>query len=367
MKKLETIKISALFALVILLFYTGVVAQNIRVKTTEKAFTLKDKDSADDQTIEPSAVETIDKEGKYLLVADDKTAELRVVAALDGKTIRELKLDSPKKPKWEAMTKDAEGFFYIIGSHAAKDGDDAEKLSNRSHLYRFRLKMNDDISKIEIDQSSIAEFDIKSSLKGLKLYADIPLEKNVKIEGLAEKNIKGKKYLIFGFREPPGLIKVYLAEIPAEIKANEITKLSLELYFRFDAETKPDKTPFKLSSIEYMPVWKGFLILTSTETTEKAANGKDKPVFHGNAIWFVSDKQIKFPQSAKNSKNTKPVAAEKVAEFELTMKAEGFCLITADEKNVRLAVVFDNDTEDMKKAEPNNFLLGMIQFIELTK
>lgn len=367
MRKNQTIKISIIFATVILFFNAIITAKDIKFKPRGKAFTLKDKNNADDQLIEPSAVETIDKDGKYLLVADDKTAELRVISASDGKLLREpLKLDSPKKPKWEAMTKDEEGFFYLIGSHAAKNDDDKEKLLDRSHLYRFRLIMNDDPSKIELDGSSLTEFDIKSSLKDLGIYTEQPSEKNVKIEGLALRASEGKKYLVFGFREPSALVEVYFADIPAEVKKGVIIKLLLKPYFHFDAKTTSDGTRFKLSSIEYVPDLKGFIVLTSTETTEKAANGKDKPVFHGNAVWFISDKKIKIPESAKFSQSVKQVKAKKVTEFEPTIKAEGFCLIpTIDKKNTQLVIVFDNDTEDMKKAEPNKFLVGMMQFVEL--
>jgi hypothetical protein len=372
MKKLQIICNLATFAFVLIFFNLNIMAQEIQVTATEKPFTFKLTDKTDDRITEPSAVETIDKDGKYLLAADDKSdaspLNLRIIQASDGRVIKPFQIpDAPEKPKWEAITKDEQGFFYLIGSHAAKNGDNAAKLLARSHLYRFRLIMNEDPSKIDVDKSSITEFDIKSSLKELKIYTDNPSEENVKIEGLAFKTIEGKKHLIFGLSEPSALVQIYSAAFPTVEKKGEIIKLSLKLYFQFDAKTTSDKTPFKLSSIEYVPNWKGFLILTSSETTEKAANGKDKPVFHGNAIWFVSDEKIKASRPAKFSESIKPVEAQKVPEFEVkTMKAEGFCLMpTTDKKITRLAIVFDNDTEDMKKAEPDKFLVGMMQFIEL--
>jgi hypothetical protein len=205
---------------------------------------------------------------------------LRIVSASDGALIKLFQIPgAPEKPKWEALTKDEEGFFYLIGSHAAKSKDDAAKLLARSRLYRFKLKMSEDPSKIEIDASSpIIEFDIKSSLKDLGIYTDNPSGKNVKIEGLAVKTIEGVKHLIFGMREPSVSVDVYSAALPSEIK-DRIIKISLKPYFQFDAKTTSDQTRFQLSSIEYVSNWKGFLILTSSETTEKAANGKDKPVF----------------------------------------------------------------------------------------
>lgn len=371
MKKLQIMNNLSAFAIVLIFFNLNITAQEIQITKTEKPFTFKLSDGKDDQTIEPSAVEIIDKDGKYFLVIDDKSEpesplNLRVVNAKGELVARFVVPDAPKKPKWEAITKDEDGFFYLIGSHAA---DDADKLAKRSRLYRFRLKMNDDPSKIDVDKDSMTEFDIKSSLKELKIYTDIPSEKTAKIEGLAIKSICGKKNLIFGLREPSDSVEIYSAELlpESEIKKGTIIKLSLKPYFRFDAKTTSNGTKFKLSSIEYVPNWNGFLILTSSETTVKATNGKDQPVFHGNTIWFVSDDRIKAAQPANFSESIKLVEVQKVPEFELSMKVEGFCLMPTADKNItRLAIVFDNDTEDLKKAAADKILFGMMQFVELS-
>jgi len=46
-------------------------------------------------------------------------------------------------------------------------------------------------------------------------------------------------------------------------------------------ETGKKETPYRLSSIEYVQEWKGFLVITSTED--------DKNMFHGNKLWFIPD------------------------------------------------------------------------------
>ena len=165
---------------------------------------------------------------------------------------------------------------------------------------------------------------------------------------------------MFGLREPSLFTEIYSAELPPEneIKKDSVIKLSLKPYFRFDAGTTSDKTRLKLSSIEYAPALKGFLLLTSSETTVIAANGEGKPVFHGNVLWFVGDEQIKTAQSS--------VKAERISEFEPTIKAEGFCLLPSnDQKITRLAIVYDNDTEDFNKAKADKIPLGMLQLVEL--
>lgn len=355
-----------LFTLFLGLFELNIMAQKIEFKPTGTPFTFKLLDGKDDQSVEPSAVETIDKDGKYLLVLDDKSEDespqnLRIINLKGELLARFVVPDAPDKPKWEAITKDGDGFFYLIGSHAAKDADTAKKLAKRSRIFRFKMTMNDDPSKIVVDAATKSEFDIKSSLKDLKIYTDAPSEKNVKIEGLAVQVIGCKKHLIFGLREPSALTEIYSAELPPEkdITKDSVIELTLKPYFRFDAGTTSNKTQLKLSSIEYAPDLKGFLLLTSSETTIIAANREGKPVFHGNVLWFVGDEQIKTTQTTN-------VKAEKISEFEPTIKAEGFCLLPSnDQKITRLAVVYDNDTEDFNKAKAGKIPLGMLQLVEL--
>lgn len=316
-----------------------------KVTETERAFTLKDGN--DD--LEPSAVEAIDE--RFFLVADDKGADLFVVETETGKVLNRLKLpDGFKKPKWEAMAFDGE-HFYIIGSHAVKLDDPVEKstskLAARSRLLRFKLKNTDGAaSEIKIDSDSIVEMNVSDSLKLAGLYDADPFRNKVKIEGLAVRNGAGEnKELIFALREPHDLMHIFRAELPEKPKSGE--RLALNPFFTFEAG-RIGMIPFRLSSIEHVPEWSGFFILTSTEDPETNE-------FFGNALWFVSDEQ------AKNSAPPKLIVPQVVMLFAVDMKAEGLCLLPgATDDALRLALVFDNDSEDTEKE-------GKMQVIEISR
>ena len=88
----------------------------------------------------------------------------------------------------------------------------------------------------------------------------------------------------------------------------------------------------QLTSLEYLPAWKGFLAVTATEDEQNA--------FHGNILWFVPDERI---SAASNS----TIKADKVWTFEVAMKAEGLCILPppagqqATPREVRLLVTFE--------------------------
>ena len=89
----------------------------------------------------------------------------------------------------------------------------------------------------------------------------------------------------------------------------------------------------QLTSLEYVPAWKGFLAVTATEDEQNA--------FHGNTLWFVPDARIAHGAGA-------PIQADKVWTFESAMKAEGLCimppLVGRDEPGtLRLLITYDND------------------------
>lgn len=340
--------------------------------TEGKLFNLKlDKENID-KIIEPSGVVAVDDEGKYLMVIDDKSDGDRVenlrIFTETGEFVTKLKIkQADKKPKWEALAKDDDGNFYVIGSHA---GDSEEKVKKRATLFRFRLLKDGETFKIDEGDKKTIKFDLTNSLKtlqidGKNIYDEKPgSEENqkAKIEGLAFRTIENKKYLVIGFREPDSLVRVYLAEIPNEL--NEPVNLNLKPYFQFDAGKTEDGTKFKLSSLEYVPQMKGFLVLTSSETTIRAQNGKPQPVFHGNGIWFISDENI---NSVSNGEGFKSVGAKNIKEFQKENKAEGLCLIpNLDQTKFKFAIVFDNDTADMIDANVQNPPLGMMEIVELT-
>jgi hypothetical protein len=335
-------------------------AQDLKILTTTEPLFLKNSDNSENQTIEPSAASPIGN-GKFLLVADDKDDgkgnSLKIIEVSTRKILKTLQKFQPSKknPKWEALAKDETGNYYLIGSH---NNADAEKLAARSLMFRFRLKneAEQDAEKIEIATDSVRELDVKESLTALQLYSPNPPDNTVKIEGLAVRKNGGQQQLIVGFRLPSCRVKVYFAVIPNDSSENKaIIKLSLKPLFQFNAGETADNTLFQLSSIEYVQDLKGFFVLTSTETADAAG----KPVFHGNALWFVSDKSIQPLRSAVFTDSDKLVPAKKILDFQPLLKAEGICLLSKDQKTFRLAIVFDNDAEDTKVG-------GKIQLIDLS-
>ena len=74
-----------------------------------------------------------------------------------------------------------------------------------------------------------------------------------------------------------------------------------------------------------MPALGGFLVITASED---AAN-----VFHGNTLWFVADGETS--------------QAQKIATFEVAMKAEGLAILGAEKDGrrtaVKLLITYDND------------------------
>ena len=313
--------------------------QEFRVKTTEKAFALRDEDG---EHLEPSAIEVVND--KYFLAADDKGAGLYLIDAVKGKVVRTLEIEGLgiKKPKWEAMTFDGE-FFYIIGSHAVKLDDTPEKLTpklaNRSHLLRFKLKEKG--GKFEIE--SFIKMNVAESFAAAGLYDTDPFKNKLKIEGLAwRRNANGAKELVFALREPSDVMHVYHAALPAVPQDGD--KLAVQPFFTFEAG-KIGTLAFRLSSIEYSEKWRGFFILTSTE--DAATNN-----FSGNALWFVADESLE---------TFKHIVARVLWLFAVDMKAEGLCILPgATQEKLRLALVFDNDFDDTAKP-------GKMEIIEVTR
>lgn len=351
------LKIYRIFLMLIVLMISieSIAGQELKV-LTQKTPLIFDGDKA----IEPSAVEKIGN-GKFLLVADDKDNKgksLKVVDATTGKVLQTLDKIQPaeKNPKWEAMAKDKQGNYYVIGSHYEES--DPEKLALRSLMFSFRLKNENeqDGTKIAIDTATIKPLNIKNSLTAIGLYSNIPANTTAKIEGLAVKTNECQTELIIGFREPSKLVQIYSATIPnSELNNNSLFELSIRPYFQFVAGKTSDNTPYKLSSIEYVQDLHGFLISTSTETADSAG----KPIFHGNALWFVSDKEIENSEPKLLSESFKTTKVQKVLEFEPTMKVEGLCLFSnEDKKKFQLTLVYDNDTKESS-------LAGKLQFIDL--
>lgn len=251
-----------------------------------------------------SAIERINDD--YFLIADDDSAELLVV---NGKT-GEMHKNRPKGKNfqfgydWEAMTKDRDNFFYLIGS-------------KQNFILRFKIDVCDNFKVIE---ESKLEINLKS------------LPQNVEIEGLAVRNLDGKKELIVGLRKKSesGHIQTFFAELTADNKLLEFTERFDFYAGKAEKITKKESYQFHLSSLEYIPELKGFLIMTSTEN--------NSGIFFGSTLWFISDADIE--KKKFKEKNYTPLRTEVL---EPDKKAEGFCLIPNMEKIYKLAIVFDND------------------------
>ncbi len=340
-------------------------AQDFKVEKTGNTLELlEDRDQNGvviaNKKSEPSGVEPIGS-GKYLLAANDKDNDdglsLKIIEASTGKVIKTLAenlQNSKKNPKWEALAKDAEGNFYVIGSH--NDESDAAKLATRSRMFRFRLssEWEENPLNFSIDTASVRELNVKDSFAKLGIYDADPKKNKLKIEGLEVRGIGCRKELLIGLREDPlkaNMVRVYAGELPDSEAAQTIVNVSVKPFFKF-AAGKPQSSPttefFKLSSLEYVEKLKGFLIVTSTEDT--------KNKFHGNALWFIGDAQTAAIKLDKTD-GFKAVSLKNIYEFEPEMKAEGLSLLPfANSNKIKLAIVFDNDA----------IKHGALQILELT-
>lgn len=286
------------------------------------------------EEIEPSAIESIENED-FLLVADDKNPALSVVSMKEGKkvgtVICETKIPNcdlfgKENHKWEAMARDGDD-YYIIGAYRKSREYDNEKIF-------FRFKVNK-VKASEFKITSIIRLEVEN------IFKDVPAG-DLRVEGLAVRKTGNATELIIGIRNNDVNNKnvdetkreVFTLKLIAGKK--NLNSYTTDHFFRFDPKhtrfypelPQKDKFPFHLSSLEYVPQLKGFLIVTSTE--DEGNN------FFGNALWFMSDDKI-----AK--KDFTPVKITENSDFEADMKAEGLCVISNSDNKYHLAIVFDND------------------------
>ncbi|HWE39455.1 MAG TPA: hypothetical protein VG406_23085 [Isosphaeraceae bacterium] len=275
--------------------------------------------------IEASAVEPIG-DGKLLLVAHDKQPGLRVVEASTGRLVGPpLPCDgfpegARRDPKWEGMARDSCGHYYVVGAHSGKD--DAQR-NPRTYALRFRLKGGDSPT---IDPESVRTWRPDDALiKALRAEGlDAAAVARRKIEGLAVREHGGRTLLVFGLREPDDLVRAFAADITAAPPNGG--SLTLTRLFTFRPGTR-EGVRSQLTSLDYLPAWGGFVVVTATEDKQNA--------FHGNTLWFLADDRI--PPSGL----AEPVAFHV---FEAAMKAEGLCTLPgATPSAARLLVTFDND------------------------
>ena len=132
---------------------------------------------------------------------------------------------------------------------------------------------------------------------------------------------------MIGLRAPTDKVRAFVADISASPSPD--AELELKPLFTFEAEPREGFTS-ELTSLEYVPALGGFLVVTASEDESNA--------FHGNTLWFVADGA------------TEP--AEKIATFEVAMKAEGLAVLGAEKNGsrtaVKLLITYDNDPHATK-------------------
>jgi len=297
-----------------------------------------------DSVLEASGVEPIG-DGRLLLVAHDKKVPLRVIETATGRQIGPLltcdkfPAETPKSSKWEGMARDSEGNYYLVGSHSGKT--EGERVEH-AKLIRFRLETQPGTSgspdAVAIDEGSVISWRLASPLIQALQHEGLGTKAvdQRKIEGLAIREQPAgpdgrvRRELAIGLRQPDDLVRTFTADItvpPAPDADLPLTRL-----FAFDPGER-EGVRCQLTSMEYLPSWKGFLVVTATEDEQNA--------FHGNTLWFVPDDRIARGKAS-------PVVADKVWTFEVAMKAEGLCILpqaagVTDPGTVRLVVTYDND------------------------
>ena len=296
-----------------------------------------------DSVLEASAVEPIG-DGRLLLVAHDKKVPLRVIETATGRQVGPLltcdkfPAETPKSSKWEGMARDSEGNFYLVGSHSGKTQDERDQ---HAKLIRFRVKIQPGTGgspdTVAIDEASVIAWRLAAPLIQALEHEGLATKAvdERKIEGLAirEQPVgpegKIRRELVIGLRQPDDLVRAFVADISTPAAPDSV--LPLVRLFAFDPGDR-EGVRCQLTSMEYLPAWKGFLVVTTTEDEQN--------VFHGNTLWFVPDERI--AQS-----NGSALQADKAWTFEVAMKAEGLCILPqpdgADPSTVRLLVTYDND------------------------
>ena len=291
-----------------------------------------------DVRIEASAVEPIG-DGKYVLIAHDKAAEFYVVEVATGRivgpavTSDALPATTASGPKFEGMARDSKGNFYAMGSHSGKTDDER---GQRAHLVKFRFKAEPKAGEVpEIDPASVVKFEAWASLKSALAKESSEVDK-LKIEGLAIRETPAlagraaRMEVVVGLREPGDAVRVFSAEIKDDQAAGSM--LSFSKLFSFDAGSR-EGVSSNLTSLLYLPEWRGFFVVTATEDKDNA--------FHGNTLWFLADDAI--PKAGLAS-------PDRVHDFEVAMKAEGLANLPTtnpegSRTSARLVVVFDNDAK----------------------
>ncbi len=118
------------------------------------------------------------------------------------------------------------------------------------------------------------------------------------------------------------------------------------------------QSPWHLSSIEHVPAWGGFLVMTTTENKDR---------YYGNVLWFVQEDQLKENTIAQGAFQAVVPTKSKVFQESLTggrpgIKAEGLAVLSDEDskgskQTLSVVIVFDNDSRAP----------SALMFIELSK
>jgi hypothetical protein len=281
------------------------------------------QDGRVDVVIEPSGVVPLG-DGRRVLVAHEKDASLHVVDVATGALVG-APLGSPKfhpttgsGPNWEGMARDSEENYYLVGSHSGASDDER---AARSAVVRFRLRGGEPTA---IDDASVVRWDIARPLE-----AALPAEgldaarvAKRKVEGLAVREGGGRRELVIGLHEPDDKVRAFAADITASPSPG--AELELRPVFAFDAGRR-EGVAAQLTSLEYVPVMGGFLVLTATVDVDN--------VFHGNTLWLVPNGERR--------------RATAYATFEVAMKAAGLTVLGVEtaggQTAIKLLFTYDND------------------------
>ncbi len=308
-----------------------------------------------DRVLEASGVQPIG-DGRLMLVAHDKKVPLRVIETATGRPTGAplvspgFPQETPKSAKWEGMARDSEAAYYVVGSHSGKTADERNQ---HAKLLRFRL--TGPTAAPTIDDASVVSWRIDAGL--VKALKDQGLSQTAidqrKIEGLAIRETetagKPRRELVIGLRQPDDLVRAFATDLSGPPAAD--AELPTAPLFAFEPGSR-EGVRSQLTSLEYLPAWHGFLVVTTTED--------DLNAFHGNTLWFVADDAIAAAGGATT-------VAEQLWVFEAAMKAEGICVLPAPPEaaaaapnTVRLLIAYDNDPHATHI--PSRF-----QIVELTR
>jgi hypothetical protein len=281
-----------------------------------------------DVVIEPSGVAPLG-DGRRVLVASDNAAPLHVVDLATGALVG-APLGSPKfppttnsGPNWGGMALDSEGNYYLIGSHSGKSD---EERASRSTVVRFRLQGSEQPA---IDDASVVHWDIARSLEAALRVEGLDAARVAKrrVEGLAIREGGGRRELVIGLSEPDDKVRAFVANITAAPAPD--AELKVRPLFAFDAGSR-EGCAAQLTSLEYVPVMGGFLVLTATVDADN--------VFHGNTLWLVANGERRL--------------AKDYATFEVAMKATGLAVLRVEtaggETAIKLLFTYDNDPHATK-------------------